>query len=457
MDSAIVGAARAQFSLTLMFHYLFPILTMGLGTLIAFLKTLEYFKKDERYGIAARFWTHIFAINFAFGVVTGIPMEFQFGTNWATFSGRAGDIVGQPLAMESAYAFFLESIFLGVLLFGEHRVRPVVHWLSSILVAAGSLFSGYIIVVTNAWMQHPVGYKLVPGGEIRLTSLMAVLLNPFAGWQAAHTIMGSLVTASMVMAGIGAFYTLSDRHRQFARLSLRVGIILGLLFSLLQVYPTGDANSANVTVYQPIKLATMEGLFHTEKGASLAIIGMPDEDHERLLDPVIVPRLLSFLAYGNADAQVKGLSAYPSDLRPPMAITYYMYHIMIGLGSLFIALMGFGLLLLLRGSLFRTRWFLWALMLAIPFPYIANEAGWVVSEVGRQPWIIYGLMRTAAGVSPNVSAGEIVFTLLGFTGLYCVLGLLFVFLVGRRIAIGPEDDEELEEHPIPPQTGEADW
>ncbi|MDQ2732415.1 MAG: cytochrome ubiquinol oxidase subunit I, partial [Armatimonadota bacterium] len=390
-DPTMVSAARAQFTFTIMFHYLFPILTMGLAVLIAGLKTVQLVRHDDRYGAAARFWAHIFAINFAVGVVTGIPMEFQFGTNWAVFSAFAGGVIGQPLVMEGAYAFFLESGFLGLFLFGEGRVSPVVHWLASVLVAVGALVSGFFICATNAWMQHPVGYTIGADHTVKMTSLWQVLANPFAGWQYAHAIVGSLSTASIVMAGTGAYYALMHKHPDFARICIRTGVICGLVFSLLQLFPTGDMNGANVTRFQPVKLAAMEGLFHSEKGASLAIIGMPDEDKKRLIDPIQVPKMLSFLAYGNASASVKGLDEYPASATPPIAVTYYAYHIMVGLGTIFIGVMTLGGLLLWRDRIFRSRWFLWILMLLVPFPYIANEAGWTVTEVGRQPWIIYGL------------------------------------------------------------------
>src|SRR5487761_42416 len=438
MDTAVF-AHRIQFALTVMFHYLFPILTMGLGFFIALLSVLYLVTGDRQYSSAATFWVRIFAVNFALGAVTGIPLEFEFGANWSRFSSFGGGVFGQALPLEGVYAFFLESGFLGLFLFGEGRVGRVVHCLAGVGVAAGSLLSGYFIVATNAWMQHPVGYSMDSSGAIRLQSFWAVLLNPYAGWEYAHTINGALLTAAFVMAGIGAFYLLSSRHMQFARLAVKLGVISGLILALTQLFPTGDMNSHNVTEYQPTKLATMEGLFQTESGAPLALIGMPDTQHQTLIDPIYVPDFLSFLAYGNLKASVNGLNNYPKNLWPPVELTYYTYHIMVGLGTLFIAQMLAGLYLLIRGRLYSCRWFLWSLMLAIPFPYIANEAGWVVAEVGRQPWIIYGLMKTPAGTSANVAAGETIFTTLGFAGLYLLLGLLLFFLVGRIVWAGPED------------------
>ncbi|MCL5670333.1 MAG: cytochrome ubiquinol oxidase subunit I [Acidobacteria bacterium] len=436
--SEAVFAHRMQFAFTVMFHYFCPILTMGLGFFIAWYSTLHLVTKDKRYLDAAQFWAKIFAINFALGVVTGIPLEFEFGTNWSRFSSFGGGVFGQMLPLEGVYAFFLGSGFLGMFLAGERRVGRTLHWLSGMGVAFGSLLSGYFIVATNAWMQHPVGYELDPSGGVRLTSFWAVLLNPYAGWEYAHTINGSLLAAAFVIGGVGAFYLLSNRHLEFARLSVKTAVIAGVILALTQLFPTGDLNGASVVQYQPTKLAAMEGLFQTQKGAPLAIIGMPDTGNEDLIDPIYVPDFLSFLAYGNIHATVDGLAKYSKDLWPPVELTYYSYHIMVGLGTIFIAEMLMGLFLLWRRKLYSSRWFLWMLMLTVPFPYIANEAGWVVSEVGRQPWLVYGLLMTPAGTSTNVAAGETVFTMMGFAGIYAMLSILFLFLVARLIHQGPD-------------------
>lgn len=433
-------ADRVQFAFTVMFHYLFPILTMGLGFFIAVLSTMGLITHRERYAIAADFWAKIFAINFAIGVVTGIPLEFEFGMNWSRLSAYGGGVFGQTLPLEGVYAFFLESGFLGLFLFGRRRVSRVLHWLAGVGVSVGSLLSGYFIVATDAWMQHPVGYAIdSANGTLRLESFWAVMLNPYAGSQYLHTINGALLTAAYVMAGIGAFYLLSDRHQDFGRLSVTMGVVAGAILAVTQLFPTGELNSRNVVTYQPIKLATMEGLFETEKGAPIAIIGMPDTDHGKLIDPIYVPDFLSYLAYGDFRATVNGLNSYPKELWPPVELTYYSYHIMVGLGTIFIAQMILGVVLLWAGRLHRSRWFLWTLMMAVPFPYVANEAGWVVAEVGRQPWLVYGLLRTSDGTSANVAAGETIFTTLGFAGIYAMLSLLFVFLVGRVIYSGPQE------------------
>jgi len=435
MDIAV--ADRLQFAFTIMFHYLFPIGTMGLAPFIAWF-TWRGAKGDAEAAAAAAFWTKIFAINFAAGVVTGMPMEFQFGTNWAAFSAKTGGVIGQPLAMEGAFAFFLESIFLGILLYGKARVSPRAHAFAASMVCLGSWLSGFFIVATDAWMQHPVGYAVAAGGRIEMASLWAVLTSPFALWQYAHVMTAALLAGGFIVAGIGAYYLLSDRDHAIGRRFVRAGTIVGAICSVLVVFPTGDRNGNDIATYQPVKLAAMEGLFKSTKGAPLAIVGMPDTRDRSLLDPIFVPDLLSFLAYGNARANVDGLTAYATELWPPVEVTYYAYHVMVGLGTIFGAISGLALLLLLWGGrLYRARWLLWLVLLAMPFPYIANEAGWTVTEVGRQPWIVYGLMRTADGASPNVSGGETIFTLIGFAGMYFLLGVLFLYLTLREIGNGP--------------------
>jgi cytochrome d ubiquinol oxidase subunit I len=433
-------ADRLQFAFTVMFHYLFPIGTMGLAPFVAWYTWKAANDLDSESARAAAFWTKIFTINFAIGVVTGIPMEFQFGTNWAAFSQRTGAIVGQPLAMEGIFAFFLESVFLGVLIYGSRGIPSrFVAW-SSMLVCLGSWLSGYFIVVTDAWMQHPVGYRVGAGGKLELQSIWPVILSPFARWQFAHVLTGALVAGGFIVAGIGAYYLLSNRETALGQRFVREGVVVALLFSLLAVFPTGDRNGADVTRYQPVKLAAMEGLFATTKGAPLAIVGMPDTQRRDLIDPIFVPSVLSFLAYGNFEANVKGLTAYADELWPPVELTYYAYHVMVGLGTIFAAVGALAALLLALGRLYAARSALWLLLLIMPLPYVANEAGWTVTEVGRQPWVVYGIMRTSTAISPNVAGGEAIFTLIGFAGMYFLLGVLFLYLVLREIGIGPSGD-----------------
>jgi cytochrome d ubiquinol oxidase subunit I len=444
--------SRLQFAFTIAFHYLFPQLTMGLALLIVVLKTLYLRRKDELYNSASHFWARVFAITFIMGVVTGVPMEFQFGTNWARFSADAGGIIGQTLAMEGAFAFFLESAFLGIFLFGEQAFGQRIHWLSAVLVWLGTWASGAFIIASNAWMQHPVGYTVAADGRINLTNYWAVLFNSWIGPQFFHTMSGAVLTGSFAMAGVGAYYLLARQHVDYGRLFVTVGAIAGLIAGVIQLEPSGDLEGQQVTVNQPVKLAAMEGLFQTERGAGIVILGQPDPTTGTLDNPLIVPNALSFLTYRRWTAQVKGLDAFPANERPDaIALLYYSYHIMVGLGTLFIAIMGLAVLLLWRRKLFeqRWRWMLWVLFLALPFPFIANTAGWFTAELGRQPWIVFGLMRTVQGTSPALSAGNILFTLLGFAGMYLLLGLLYVVLVVNEALQGPEPRTEERTMPAP--------
>jgi cytochrome d ubiquinol oxidase subunit I len=412
---------------------------MGLGLLIVIMKWVAIRKKDERYNSSARFWAKIFAVNFAVGVVTGIPMEFQFGTNWARFSKYAGGVIGQTLAMEGVFAFFLESSFLGLFLFGEKKLGPKGHFVSAILVWAGSWLSGYFIIVTNAWMQHPVGYAFAANGSAYLTSFWDLLLNPWAGWQYAHNMIGAVVTGAFAMSAVGAYYLLANQDVEYGRIFVRTGVVAGLIGSVLVAFPTGDGQGKNIALHQPVTLAAMEGLFETKEGAHLTLIGQPDMDKMKIDNPIHIPKMLSFLTYYRWNAEVKGLDAFPKDMWPTnIPLLYYSYHIMVGLGTIFIATLLIAAYLLWRRRLYSSRWMLWILMLAFPFPYIANTAGWMTAELGRQPWLVYGLMRTVDGTSLTVSAGNTLFTLLGFLGMYFVVGVLFLFLVIKTINQGPE-------------------
>ena len=440
MDSALL-IHRLHFAFTATFHYLFPQLTMGLAPLIVVLKSMGLRRNDQTYHQAARFWAKIFGISFLLGVVTGIPMEFQFGTNWSVFSRFAGGVIGQTLAMEGMFAFFLESAFLGLFLYGEKRLSPKAHWWSAVAVFAGSWLSGYFIVATDAWMQHPVGYFQAPDGSVQLSSFWQLVLNPWAWWQYAHNMSGAGVTGAFVMASVGAFYLLSRKHEEHGKIFVKVGVIAGCIFSVLQLFPTGDQSGKMVALNQPVTLAAMESLFESQPGAPLVIVGQPNVDERKIDNPIVVPKMLSFLTYRRWNAHVQGLDAFPQDQWPGnIPLLYYSYHIMVGLGTIFIAVMVTALLLLWRGKMFDARWMLWILLLCLPFPFIANTAGWLTAELGRQPWLVYGLMRTVDGYSKNVSAGNGLFTLLGFMGMYTVLGILFLFLIRVEIEKGPEAD-----------------
>ena len=437
MDSALL-VHRLHFAFTVTFHYLFPQLTMGLAPLIVVLKTLALKRNDATYNEAARFWAKIFGINFVLGVVTGIPMEFQFGTNWSHFSRFAGGVIGQTLAMEGMFAFFLESAFLGLFLYGEKKLSPRAHWWSAVAVFVGSWLSGYFIIATDAWMQHPTGYAMAPDGSVQLTSFWQLVLNPWAGWQYLHNMSGAVITGAFAMASIGAFYLLWGKFVEHGRIFLKVGVIAACIASVFQLFPTGDGQGRMVALHQPATLAAMEALFEGRPGAPLVIIGQPNVTERKIDNPILVPNMLSMLTYRRWGAHVEGLNAFPQEQWPDnIPLLYYSYHIMVGLGTIFIAITIVAALLLWRGTLYRSKWMLWILMLSLPFPYIANTAGWMTAELGRQPWLIYGLMRTADGYSKTVSAGNGTFTLLGFLGMYTVLGILFLFMVRREIENGP--------------------
>ena len=428
---------RWQFAFTVTYHYLFPQLTMGLALLIFLLKTRSL-RGDTVANQTARFWSKILALSFVMGVVTGIPMEFQFGTNWSRFSEATGEIIGQTLAMEGVFAFFLESAFLYLLIFQEKRLGPKGHWAVSLMVFFGTWLSGFFIVTTNAFMQHPVGFEKIDG-IFQLKSLTALLGNPWAHAQYIHVMIGSTITGSFVMAGISAFYLLKDRHHAVARKGLTMGVVMGCLASILAAFPTGDIQAKLVYHHQPVTFAAMEGHFKTEDGAGLVILGQPDLEKMQLDNPIVLPKMLSFLTHARWNAPVTGLADFDRNLWPDnVELLYYSYHIMAGLGTLFILLMVLSLFFLLRKTLHEKPSLLWMLMLAMPLPYIANTTGWMTAELGRQPWVVYNLMRTANAHSLQVSAGNTLFSLIGFMGLYTLLSMLYFLLLVRIIQKGPE-------------------
>jgi len=416
---------------------------MGLALLIVVLKTMALRTGNELYNHSARFWGKIFGINFIMGVVTGIPMEFQFGTNWSHFARLTGGVIGQPLVMEGVFAFFLESAFLGLFLYGEKRLSPKGHWWAAFLVFLGSWLSGYFIIVTDAWMQHPVAYQRMADGQFQVSSFWGLLLNPWALLQYAHNMSGAVITGVFVMAAVGAYYLMEGKFVEYGRIFLRVGVIAGVIFCFLQIFPTGDLHGRYMAYHQPVATAAMEGLFKTEAGAPIVIMGQPDEERQRIDNPLVVNKVLSFLLYGHTTAEVKGLNEFPKDQWPTnIPLLYFSYHIMAGLGTIFVAVMALAAFLLWRRRLYESKWMLWIIMLCAPLPYVANTAGWMTAEIGRQPWLVYGLMRTTEGYSKYVSAGNGLFTLLGFMGLYTVLSILFLYLIQHEIARGPATASE---------------
>ena len=434
-----LGMHRIHFAFTITYHYLFPQLTMGLALLILVLKSLAWSRGEERYDVAARFWARIFGVNFVLGVVTGIPMEFQFGTNWSEFSRRTGGVIGMPLAMEGVFSFFLESAFLGLFLFGEKRLPRWAHWGSCFLVFLGSWISGFFIIVTDAWMQHPVAYNLLPNGTYEVSSFWGLLGNPEAWIMYAHNMSGSVVTAAFVVASVGALYLLERREDVYGRLFLKLGVIGGIIACGLQIFPTGDLHGKYVAKNQPAAMAGMEGVFKSEKGAPIVLMGQPDMEAQKIDNPLVVNKVLSFLIYGTTEAEVQGLDHFPREDWPTtLPLLYYSYHIMAGLGTYFIAIMALACFMLWRRKLYDARWLLWPLMLSFPLPYIANTAGWMTAEIGRQPWLVYGLIRTSEGASRHVGVGTSLFTLIGFLGMYSVISILWIVLLYKAIRSGPD-------------------
>ena len=439
MDSAL-DLARLQFALTASFHYIFVQLTLGLGPLIVFWETLGWWGRSAAAGRAARFWVKAFALSFTFGVVTGLPLEFQFGTNWAAFSKTTGPVVGQTLALEGLYAFILESAFLGVFLYGRDRIPRFLHWLSAVLVVLGSWLSSWFILATNAFMQHPRGFSVDEEGIFRLESLRQLLLNPWLEGQLPHTLLGGVLTGALVVAGISALWTLNGRHRELAHISLKTVLPVGFLAACLLAFPTGDRQAQMVARHQPASFAAMEGHFETENAAAIVILGQPDMENLKLDNPLELPGVLSFLTHKRWAAEVRGLKDFPREEWPDhVPLLYYSYHIMVGLGTLLIAVLGLSMWSMVRGRILSSRRVLWILLLAWPFPFLANTAGWVTAELGRQPWLVYGLLRTQLGPSPQVSAGNVLFTLMGFLGLYLLLGILFLAFFGRLVVRGPKE------------------
>ena len=434
---------RLQFAFTITFHYLFPQLTMGLSLIIVIFKFRYLRTLDEKYNQAARFLMKIFAVNFLMGVVTGIPMEFQFGTNWSRFSALTGGVVGQTLAMEGMFSFVMESSFLALFIFGEKWMNQKLHFLCGFMILLGSWLSGLLIIATNSWMQFPVGYEVVENGKFVLKNFWALFSNPWLWPSFFHNQMASLVTSSFVVISIGSFYILSKKNIHFGKLLLKYSVVLGTVASILVAFPTGDLNAKNVAKYHAPGFAAMEGIFQTQpEGSGIVLVGQPNMETKTLDNAIEVPKVLSFLTYDSFTKSVPGMNTFKKeDLPNNIPALYYSYHIMIGLGTIFIAVMLAAALLLWRKRLFGNKLMLWAIMLLAPFAYIANTAGWYTTELARQPWLVYGLMRTTEGVSPHVSAGNTLFTLLGFAGLYLLLGLLFSLIVIKVILKGPEKSE----------------
>jgi len=442
MELSVVFLSRLQFTLTIMFHYIFPPLTIGLGTLMVIMEGLYIKTGNPQYEEMTRFWTKIFAVNFAMGVASGIVMEFQFGTNWATYSRFVGDVFGSALAAEGIFAFFLESGFLAILVFVWDRVSKKMHFFSTIMVALGAIFSSIWIVVANSWQQTPAGYHLVGHGSIEraeVTNFWSVVFNPSSVERLVHVLIGAFILGGFMVMSISAYYILKKRHLEFASRSFTIGLLFATVVSILAPV-SGHFAAEIVAKYQPPKLAAFEAHYKTGKGPTgMYLIGIPNTQKQKVDYGIEVPGLLSFLVHGNLSTPVQGLDQTKPQNRPPVVIPFYMYHLMIGLGIFFILLTLYGCYLLWRGTLFEKRWLLWIFVVAVLGPYLANQAGWIAAEVGRQPWVVYGLLRTSKAVSPAVSGGQVLTSIIMFGLIYLMLFAVWVYVMNEKIKNGPEE------------------
>lgn len=435
MDAALL--ARIQFAFTIGFHYIFPPLSIGLGWLIVWFQTRYLKTNDEHYKSVAKFWINLFAATFAVGVATGITMEFQFGTNWAAYSRFVGDIFGAPLAAEGIFAFFLESTFLGILLYGEEKVSKKMYWFSGLMVAVGSTLSGFWIIVANSWQQTPAGH-IVENGKAVLVDFFAAVFNPSTLPRYFHTIDGALIVGAFFVMGVSAIYLLRGTHKRFAMTSMKAGLVLGFVSSFLML-PLGHIHGVQVANTQPAKMAAFEGHWETKKNAPFLIFGIPNVEKERTDYAVEIPGLLSLFVGNSLDTEVQGLKDFPVDERPPLLITFFSFHTMIGLGMYFIFFTLLGLYLLWKDKLSTNKLYLKLAVLSIPLPFICNEIGWIAAEVGRQPWIVQGLLKTRDAISASVSAPEIITSLILFGFIYALLFAVWIFVLRLKINNGPKE------------------
>ncbi len=433
MDTLLIS--RLQFAITAAFHFIFVPLTLGLSILIAYMETKYLRTGDKDYLRMAKFWGRLFIINFALGVVTGITMEFQFGMNWAQYSRYVGDIFGSPLAIEATVAFFLESTFLGVWIFGWNRISPKMHALSIWLVALATNLSALWILIANGWMQNPVGY-VINNGRAEMVDFWAVVPNPYGLLKFGHTVLSGWVVAGFFVLGVSAYHILRKNETEFFKKSFKIGVIFALVSSIL-VAGIGDFHAKEVEATQPTKLAAMESLWETTKDAPMYLLLIPDQKNERnSVEAIGIPSMLSILA---GQKEVKGLKDFPPSERPPVTLTFISFRLMVGLGFLFILLSLWALVKSKRieNSTTLLRILLWS----IPLPYIAAQLGWIVAEVGRQPWIVYGLLKTSDAISKSVEPSQVLASLIGFTLFYGALGVIDIYLLAKYARKGPQPKE----------------
>jgi cytochrome d ubiquinol oxidase subunit I len=453
VDLDVVLLARIQFALTIMFHYIFPPLSIGLATLMVIMEGRYLWTGDRQYHSMTRFWTKIFAANFAMGVATGLVMEFQFGTNWARYSRYVGDIFGSALAAEGIFAFFLESGFLAVLVFGWDRVSPRMHFIATLMVALGSIFSAVWIVVANSWQQTPAGFRIdAEQGRAVVTNFWDMVLNPSSLVRLGHVVLGAFILGAFFVMSISAWYLLKKRHLDFAKKTFSIALVFGAASSLLMLL-SGHFQARSVAQHQPAKLAAIEGHFHTGP-ADLHLFGLPDPEEGRVKYGVGIPGGLSFLVHDSFTADVTGLDKFRPEDRPPVRLPFFTYHLMVGLGTVFIGLTLFALFLRWRGTLFEWRRLMWVFVFAVGGAYAANQAGWVTAEVGRQPFVVYppnakdldmsGGLRTAEAVSTSsvVSGEQVLGSIVMFSFIYILLFAVWVFVLHSKIRHGPDEPEQ---------------
>ena len=436
----VLTLSRIQFGATVAFHYLYPPLSIGLGLMLVLMEGLWLKTGNTLYHQMARFWTRVFALTFAIGVATGIVMEFEFGTNWAAYSRYVGDVFGSALAAEGIFAFFLESGFLAVLLFGWDKVSRKMHFFSTCMVCLGAHFSAVWIIVANSWMQTPAGYHIVthdgvPRAEV--TDFWQVVFNPSSMERLFHTVCGAWQTGAFLVVSVSAWYLLKRRNMEFARASLKVGLSVALVASLLQAV-TGHVSAQGVAKNQPAKLAAFEGLYLTTSNAPLTLAGWVDEKNEEVVG-LQAPEMLSFLAHNDFHAPVTGLDEFKPEDRPPVQASFQFFHGMVGIGFTLIAIAALGFLYFRNGTLHERRWLLWILVFSVLGPQIANQLGWFAAEVGRQPWLVYGVLRTPEGFSKILEANVVLSSLILMTLIYFLLFAVFIYLLNDKIQHGPDD------------------
>lgn len=437
MDVEIL--ARLQFAFTAAFHYIYPPLSIGLGLILVIMEGIYMKTKDPFYHQMTRFWVKIFGLTFAVGVATGIVMEFEFGTNWSQYSRFVGDVFGSALAAEGVFAFFLESGFLAILLFGWDKVKPWVHFVSTIMVSLGAHFSAVWIIVANSWQQTPAGYHLVEselGLRAEITDFWAMVFNPSSMDRLSHTIMGAWQAGAWLVISVSAYYLLKNKYHRFSERSIRIALIIALIASLGQLV-TGHDSAKGVAENQPAKLAAFEGHYEESAVAPLYLFGWVDEEKEVVKYGIKIPGMLSWLVFGDERKPVTGLRAFKPEDRPPVNIVFQSYHLMIVIGMALIGLTLLGIILFWRQRPIAPRWAMWIFVFTVLLPQIANQVGWITAEVGRQPWIVYGMLRTSEGLSKVVSGGAVLSSLIMFALVYLLLFVLFIFLLDQKIKHGP--------------------